>query len=295
MTLRKRRLPAGWYPVDETRSRAFLRGAAPAPPSRQACAALAPHAGWAYSGAVAALSFASLSPETDTVALIGGHLRSGAPALFFEEDGVETPFGPLMIDGALRDGLASAFAALFPQGIAGDRYPDNTVEVLLPMAAFFFPKARILPLRLPEERASFAAGSALARLGKSLNRTLAVVGSTDLTHYGENYGFTPRGTGAEALRWVREVNDKAFIEAVLAGSPPEILRCALEGRAACSAGAALCAAGFAQAVGAGRGELLAYRTSADAGENADCFVGYAAVAWGKVRSGAAENVTGDGI
>ncbi|MDR2519153.1 MAG: AmmeMemoRadiSam system protein B [Spirochaetaceae bacterium] len=286
MTLRKRCLPPGWYPQEEAQVRAFLRGAA-RDKGRSACAAVAPHAGWAYSGAIAARAFAAVDPDADTIALIGGHLPAGSPALFAEEDGLETPLGPLEIDHELRSALRQALSPpLFQRQTARDRYQDNTVEVLLPMAAYFFPRARLLPLRLPEEAASFEAGKALARLGKAFNRRLAVIGSTDLTHYGEPYGFTPQGTGSAALEWVREVNDKAFIEAVLAGSPEDMLRRAVQDRAACSAGAVLGAAGFALASGAGRGELLAYSTSADGRRRSEYFVGYAAIAW---------RPTGDGI
>jgi AmmeMemoRadiSam system protein B len=203
------------------------------------------------------------------------------PPLFAEEDGVRTPLGDLMVDGEFRD--------LLKKELDGrpDRYQDNTVEILLPMVRYFLPRSRIIWMRLPAEAASLEAGEALARTAAALNRKTVVLGSTDLTHYGDNYGFSPRGRGKKALDWVREVNDAAFIQAVLEGDAAGILLRAERDRSACSAGAVLGALGFARAAGAGEARLLAYGTSAGAGsgdEDAEegipgSFVGYGALGW----------------
>jgi AmmeMemoRadiSam system protein B len=87
------------------------------------------------------------------------------------------------------------------------------------MVKFFFPRAKLLALRLPAEEASFDAGGGIARIGAALGRKLVVLGSTDLTHYGDNYDFCPRGQGTTALEWVRTVNDRSFIAGGIAGDP----------------------------------------------------------------------------
>jgi AmmeMemoRadiSam system protein B len=246
-------------------------------------AAVAPHAGWYYSGAIAAAAFASLDSGAETVAILGGHLAASSPVLSFTEDAFAGPLGPMEIDGELRDALCSALE----QGGASwapDRYRDNTVEVLVPMARYFFPRARLLALRLPADPASYETGKLLAAAAGALGRRLVVLGSTDLTHYGRNYGFSPQGRGA--LAWVREVNDRRFIDAVLSGDPRTVLSRAEEEFSACSAGAVLGVLGFVQGKGGDYGpaaaELLAYGASADkddTGEIPDSFVGYAAVGW----------------
>jgi AmmeMemoRadiSam system protein B len=159
------------------------------------------------------------------------------------------------------------------------------VEVLLPLVHYFFPKSRVLALRLPADIHSFEAGREIAGIAQKLGRALVVLGSTDLTHYGENYGYSPKGGGEKALAWVREVNDANFIAAVKSGDPRAILDRAEEDRSACSAGAVLGALGFvhgkAPETGAVNAELLAYGTSADTnpGEVPDSFVGYGAFCW----------------
>jgi AmmeMemoRadiSam system protein B len=274
MILREPCLPAGWYPRDRKAIGDFLSPFAEKTGAEGAAAVIAPHAGWYFSGKTAAVAVSALDRDAETVAIIGGHLPGGAPFLFAEEEGVKTPLGVMEIDRELAEDLKKELSG------RDDRYQDNTVEVLLPMVHWFFPHARLLWARFPAEASAFGAGKLLAEKAKALGRRLAVAGSTDLTHYGRNYGFSPRGSGKEALEWVREVNDAAFIRAVLSGDPAEVLRRAEEDYSACSAGAVLGALGFAGPSAPPRAELLAYATSADVTEeeSPDSFVGYGAFA-----------------
>ena len=276
-------LPPGWYPRNKGGIAEFLdplvegSGASSGEettPSSGAFAAIAPHAGWYYSGACAARALTSLNSGVKTVAVIGGHLPRGMSVLMAAEDGVRTPLGTMPIDTDLREAFGKQMAA------REDRYADNTVEVLLPMVHYLFPGAELLWLRFPAEIASFEAGKLLAETAAALERPLAVLASTDLTHYGANYGFSPKGAGKPSLEWVKKVNDAAFIGAVLEGDPSSVLERAEEDSSACSAGAVLGALGFAAAHGLAKRELLRYATSADMapnGEIPDSFVGYAAI------------------
>ncbi|MDR3342020.1 MAG: AmmeMemoRadiSam system protein B [Treponema sp.] len=290
MIARKRCLPVGWYPQSAEKIARFLDTVPKNPPPQAALAAVAPHAGWFYSGSIAAAAVSVLDPRSDTVVLIGGHLPAGMPPLFAEEARVSTPLGDVEIDGEFRDILQKELEDdVFPQGIAVDRYQDNTIEVLLPMVRYFIPHARLLWLRLPAETASFEAGKRIARIGETLGRNLGVLGSTDLTHYGDNYNFSPMGSGKQALDWVRAVNDRTFIQVVKEGNPAKVLAKARQDKSSCSAGAVLGAMGFAQSRGAGNATLLAYGTSVDAGnedgEIPNSFVGYAALAWYPIAPG----------
>jgi AmmeMemoRadiSam system protein B len=272
MNLRENSLPPGWYPRNEGEIARFLsdfnpgKGGAPA--------VIAPHAGWYYSGRIAAAALSCLDSDAQTVAIIGGHLPSGMPPLFALEDAVKTPLGPMSIDSELRE--------LLIQELKGreDRYRDNTVEVLLPMVRYFFPRASLIWIRLPAEIESFEAGKTIARCAQKLKRRICVAASTDLTHYGDNYGFSPRGRGEKALKWVTEVNDARFIQAVLEAGPDTVLQRAEKEFSSCSPGAVLGALGFAEVPGKGA-RLLEYSTSAAREEECpDSFVGYAAIAFG---------------
>jgi AmmeMemoRadiSam system protein B len=278
MTIREPVLPPGWYPRSPEEITRFLEAwkttHAELSVSSSGLAAMSPHAGWYYSGAIAAAAFASLDSRADTVVILGGHLAARSPVLVATEDAYRTPLGLMEMDGPLREALCNTLDTW-----AIDRCRDNTVEVLVPMARCFFPQARLLALRLPADSSSYETGQRLAAAAKTLGRALAVAASTDLTHYGPNYGFSPQGRGPKALSFVREINDRRFIDAVLEGDPETVLLRAEEESSACSAGAVLGALGFARGAAA---KLLAYGTSADMQDDAgvpDSFVGYAAITW----------------
>jgi AmmeMemoRadiSam system protein B len=295
VNIREPSLPAGWYPRDSGGIARFLQdwqtGEGDGAP--HSIAAIAPHAGWFFSGRIAAAAVSSLDREADTVAILGGHLAASSPVLVAGEEAFRSPLGLMPADRELREALCAALerkARISPW--VPDTYRDNTVEALVPMVHFFFPHAGLLALRLPAGSSSWETGASLAGEARALGRRLVVLGSTDLTHYGVNYGFSPRGRGAEALKWVREVNDRRFIQAVLAGDGKAVLERAEGEGSACSAGAVLGAMGFAAALAGGFAggltpRLLAYGTSADAlgpasgeaeeGETPDSFVGYGAI------------------
>jgi AmmeMemoRadiSam system protein B len=279
MILREPCLPPGWYPRQREKIEEFLGSFKKAKDALAgAQAAIAPHAGWYYSGPLAALAVSSLGSEAETVVVIGGHLPRGMPVLAAREDGVKTPLGAMMIDKELREAFEKQVSTV------PDSYQDNTVEVLLPMAHYFFPESKLLWLRFPAELSSFEAGKVLAETAMNLGRRIAVLSSTDLTHYGRNYGFSPRGRGKSALEWVKKSNDAAFINAVLGGDPSMVLKRAEDDSSACSAGAVLGALGFVAQKGKSA-RLLEYSTSADVLESEDdeipdSFVGYAAISFG---------------
>ena len=275
MQIREYSLASGWFPRAPKEVSAFLR------PFKEKAhffsrAAVSPHAGWYYSGRIAALGAASLEPDAETVVVLGGHLPASSAPLFALEDAARTPFGLLPIDNEFRTVLLKLLDG------REDKFRDNTVEVLLPMVHYFFPKSSLLWLRLPSSMSSYEAGKIISRTATKLGRKINVLASTDLTHYGENYGFIPKGTGVSAMKWVREVNDANFIKAVEAGDTALVLRRAENDSSACSVGAVLGAMGFAEAEKLGGAKLLEYGTSADAqdGKIPDSFVGYAAFTFG---------------
>ncbi|MDR0389028.1 MAG: AmmeMemoRadiSam system protein B, partial [Spirochaetaceae bacterium] len=149
MILRKRGLPEGWYPDSGEETRLFLDEAAENiaenPPSRGALACMVPHAGWYFSGFLSARGIYTLDTRAETVVVLGGHLPASHPVLYAEEDGAETPLGPLEMDGAFR----AALREMLPG--QSDTRADNTVEIQLPLVKYFFPRSKLLHLRLPAE------------------------------------------------------------------------------------------------------------------------------------------------
>jgi hypothetical protein len=277
MGVRRRCLPAGWYPGAAQGVRdAVTAWAIPDAGRHTAVAGVAPHAGWEFSGALAGAVFAGLAEGLDTIVIIGGHLGPADGILCAPEEAYETPLGPAPADLELLASLKKLVR------MSDDRWADNTVEVQLPLARYFHPGAQCLALRAPPSALAGDLGRAVAAAARSLGRKAGVVGSTDLTHYGPNYAFAPAGTGAAAERWVRDVNDRRFIDALTAMDEDAARERAAAEHSACSAGGAIAAMAFARELGAVRGETLFHRTSRDV-HLSDSFVGYAAVLYRNER------------
>ncbi len=274
MRVRKRHLPIGWYPGSAGEVRAAMAGMLPkaAAGSPRCIAGVAPHAGWEFSGAIALEVFSRISPSMDTLVIIGGHLGPADGILCAFEDAFETPLGEIKADQELLDGLRSRLR------IREDAYADNTVEIQLPFVKYLFPDARVLGMRAAPSDAAIELGQVIAGLRTEGGKGIAVVGSTDLTHYGDNYGFSPVGRGMKALEWVREVNDRRFIECLTGIDAACAIQRAREEQSACSAGGAIAAMSFAKTLGCASGTLVKYATSHDVYPS-ESFVGYAGVTY----------------
>jgi AmmeMemoRadiSam system protein B len=107
------------------------------------------------------------------------------------------------------------------------------------------------------------------------------LGSTDLTHYGPGYRFTPVGVGPGTLAWSKE-NDRRIIQLALEMKAENIIPEARSHHNACGAGAIAAAVATARTLGAQKGVLLEHITSYEVrseGEIED-FVGYTGIIFG---------------
>ncbi len=278
MGIRRRCLPYGWYPDTAEACRREIEDfkaqiKAPETDMPKFHGGIVPHAGWYFSGklAVAVFYYLSHKNDADIVAIVGGHMGAG-PGLIYLDEAWETPLGDVEIDLDLARALKNE-ANLEAEG---PDTGDNTVEIQLPFVKFFFPNSSIVAFRAPLSLKSTTLGRLLVELAQTQGKTIKIFGSTDLTHYGPNYGFSPRGIGQNALDWVRNENDKGFIDLALAMDAPGVLEHAARYHSACSAGAAATVISSCQALGADRGRLLDYYTSFDIMPG-DSFVGYAGI------------------
>ena len=271
MDIRGRTLPPGWYPGSRDEIEQVVAGwqAASTAVSGTALAAIAPHAGWFYSGRLAWAAWQAAC-EADTLVILGGHRPAGSSLLVSMQDAFDTPLGLIQADEETRSLL---FAGL---ETSADKQADNTLEVHLPFAAYRYPKAKVVMARVPNDARAVDFGRHLAEVAAKSMRRFFVLGSTDLTHYGPSYGFEPGGEGAEGKAWARAADDR-IIQAFMSFNDAEALKAANRG-AACSVGAALAALSYAKARGATKSELLG-RSSSDEIMKGSSFVGYCAVAY----------------
>jgi AmmeMemoRadiSam system protein B len=284
--IRKAMFAGSWYPASapecESQIAAFLSETEYAgPPERKPVGGIVPHAGWYFSGSIACDVIHHLKGETapDVVVVFGMHLHAESPCYLMAEGAWETPFGEIPVEERLAAELSKKFEFRLE---TPDRFTqDNTVELQLPFIKYFFQDAKIVAVGVPPNKDSLKIGQTVVDLAKQMGLSIIVIGSTDLTHYGYNYGFTSRGTGKKAVDWVRTENDRRVIEAILALEPERVMAEARAGRNACCAGAAATAIEAAKNLGASQAQEIAYATSYDKSPG-DSFVGYVGI----VMSGA---------
>jgi AmmeMemoRadiSam system protein B len=241
-------------------------------------AVIVPHAGWHYSGKLAAKTISaavkSFGPQgPELIVVLGGHLPWDGPLIAYPESSWETPLGSLKHEARLNQLLPSSLSPRLWSGPSN----DNTVEVLLPFIKFFCPQAPIWALRVSPGENALSLAKLLFELSTDKDHKILIVGSTDLTHYGRAYGFAPAGGGPEGERF-RKQNDLAFIEACLKPDPVSMMTIGCEKQAACSSGAAAAAA-LAADLGGAKGILIDHYSSNDV-RSGDQSVGYAGVIYG---------------
>jgi len=274
-----------FYPADPAALRAaldgFLRDAVP-PRVDGVAALVVPHAGYVYSGQIAADAFrqAAATP-VDTVVILGANHTNGTfrRVSVYDGEGYRTPIGVARVDRDLAAALVKEGGAVFDNTLHGR---EHSVEVQVPFVQHVFPGAAIVPVVVgsadPESCRRF--GRALGAL--AAGRRVLIVASSDLSHYPE------RRVAAEV--------DRRTLEAI-AGMRADALA-GMEARAASlgERGVATCACGegpirvaieAARALGALRGTVVSYANSGDTaiGEP-ERVVGYGSVVFSRGEAGA---------
>jgi AmmeMemoRadiSam system protein B len=281
MKVRKSLFSGSWYPGNasacEKEIKSFLKEYCTETISdRPLTGGIVPHAGWYFSGSIACNVIHCLTREKspDVFVIFGMHLNSGSPAYIMTEGAWETPFGVIEIENALARELCEKFS--FQIETAERFTQDNTIELQLPFIKYFFKDAKIVPIGAPPTKDSLEMGKTVVAISKQLGLQLKVIGSTDLTHYGPNYGFMSHGRGASAVDWVRNENDRRVIDAMLTMEPEKVIKESTANQNACCGGAAATAIAAAKALGAQKAETIAYATSHDKSPG-DSFVGYVGI------------------
>ncbi|MCX6678022.1 MAG: MEMO1 family protein [Methanothrix sp.] len=225
--------------------------------------AVVPHAGYIYSGQVAAEVYSRL-PKAETYVIIGpNHHGLGSPVALSRESW-RTPLGVVEPDLVLADMLAGSI-------IDHDETAhlhEHSIEVQLPFLQKRFQGFKILPISmgLQDEQTAIEVGQELSLAVRKLNRRCIIIASSDFTHY-------------EPQETARKVDAK-LLEAILNMDVPELYsRVYRYNATACGYGPIAVTITAAAALGAKAGKLLAYATSGDVSGDYSQVVGYAAIAF----------------
>lgn len=141
-----------------------------------------PHAGYVYSGAVAAAVLARVEVPPRVVLLGPNHTGLGFGAAIDPHDAWDTPAGRVAVDRDFIELLLGAAPSLELDAAAHAR--EHSLEVLLPLIQHRRPDFKIVPVCLGEPRLGLCeeVGRALAILSPDPAATL-IVASSDMNHY----------------------------------------------------------------------------------------------------------------
>ena len=148
---------------------------------------VAPHAGYVYSGHVAAHAYARLASagSPDVVFILGpNHHGIGAPIALDENDAWVTPLGEVEVDLEVAKELASR-EELIRFDFTAHMY-EHSIEVQVPFLQFVFGRAfKIVPISMLRQdyRAASRVGRALASVIREHGLKAYVVASSDMSHY----------------------------------------------------------------------------------------------------------------
>ncbi|NQT55052.1 MAG: AmmeMemoRadiSam system protein B [Desulfobacteraceae bacterium] len=281
MGMRRADFAGSWYPGSESDCRVtieeFSDASIPCPDDIESVVGgIVPHAGWYFSGQIACnvIKCLNIKEDPDTCMIFGRHMHPGSDNIIMKEGQWATPIGALEIDTGLAARLTDEF--IFTVETDSRYEQDNTIELQLPFIKYFFPQIKIVPISLPPKETSLEIAKRAAEISKSMGRRTIVLGSTDLTHYGYNYGYTPKGVGEDAVEWVKNVNDKRVVDLILEMDAKGVIQESLKNHNACCPGAAGAAIEAAKTLGAKKGEKIIYSTSYDIRPNSS-FVGYVGI------------------
>jgi len=262
----------------------LLAGAKPPELPEPPAALVVPHAGYMYSGGVAAHAYALLrGRKYERVVVISpSHVDAFGFAAIYDGDAYATPLGRIPVDKAFAAKLAHAGSGLQLSSrgheTRGER-GEHALEVQLPFLQRLLGEFRLVPVVMGDQRyeACRALGTALAKTIQGSD-TL-IVASSDLSHF-HRY--------EDAVRLDRRVL-KAIEEWDYFTMARNFEQNIWE---ACGGGPIVAAMIAAERLGARRAQVLKYANSGDVTGDRSQVVGYAAVAFVKAAKAAAD---GDGL
>jgi len=233
--------------------------------------AIAPHAGYQYSGPVAGYTFRAISDNAasggkpDAVVILGfGHRASFQGVAVMDAVALETPLGPAKLDRALVAALTSASPLIRPMNTphAGEHSAEN----LVPFVQRALPGVPIVVGIMGDHGEATVDALAKAITAAAAGRRLLVVASTDLLH-DPDYDLV-RETDQHTLKIIASLDTAAL---AARWSPAK--------QVCCGVGPLLTVMRVSSAMGCREGKVLHYRNSGDdhPESRGEWVVGYGAV------------------
>jgi hypothetical protein len=257
-----------FYPGDAETLRADLErltGGRRPPPAPRGLALMVPHAGYIYSGPVAAATYLSVALVPRVIVLGPNHTGRGEPVALMHRGAWRTPLGEAALDDGLAEGVLSRCAAATIDEVAHRK--EHSLEVQIPFLQHLVGDLRFLPICIGTMQLALLLelGRAIAGAVREANQDVLLVLSSDMSHY------LPAA--------VAKGKDEKALAPILALDAEWLHRVVVDGRMTmCGAAPVVAGLEAARCLGAGESRLVAYDHSGTRSGDHDSVVGYAGVA-----------------
>ena len=237
---------------------------------REVIGLICPHAGYMFSGPVAAHAYyrLALDGKPDVVVIFGpNHTGYGSGLAVMNEGVWRTPLGDVEIDGEMANQIVYESRTVDIDDSAHSY--EHSIEVQLPFLQYLYGSGfKIVPICFLMQDLSSAreVGQAVAKV--LLDKKAVIIASSDMTHYEPQESAERKDKKAlEAIEAMDEAHFQSIIET--------------NNITACGHGPIAALITAAKILGGREAKLLCYKTSGDVTGDYSSVVGYAAVCFMK--------------
>lgn len=232
-------------------------------------AAIVPHAGYEYSGAVSAWIYSRVE-KTNYIILGPNHQGVGSDFAIMKDGMWKTPLGEIIIDRGAAEKILDK-CKLIEYDILAHQY-EHSIEVQLPFLQYKFGSDfKFIPISIKNEfpddnflEQCRIVGKSLAEVIKSLKEKWVVIASSDFSHYIPHE--LASDTDNYLIASILELDEKEFFDKI-----------SEKNASVCGFGPIAIAIATAKKLGTKKSELLKYATSGDVTGEMSSVVGYASI------------------
>jgi MEMO1 family protein len=282
--IRESAIAGSWYPDHpetlKKQIKTHLDQVHPAPLGGTLVGLIAPHAGYLYSGGIAAHAYKSLlqQPFERVLILAPSHRAYFEGASVYRLGGYRTPLGIVPLDHEIIDSLCGE-GSLFHY-VARAEVQEHSLEIQLPFLQAVLPQFRLTPILMGDQSFESCRKLADAIVRACQAKRVLIIASTDLSH------FHPYQEAKQL--------DQVVIDRVSAFDPTGLAKALAEGTCeACGGGPMMTLMLAAQELGANKARILQYANSGDVTGDTNGVVGYLAAAFldnpGKAKKHSSSN------
>ncbi|BAM69293.1 MEMO1 family protein [Methanothermobacter sp. KEPCO-1] len=228
---------------------------------------IAPHAGYMYSGPVAAHAYHEMVsdgiPETFVI-ICPNHTGMGSGVSLMQRGAWETPLGVVDIDSELAEVIVRESGIIDIDGTA--HLGEHSCEVHVPFIQYFTDRFRIVPITMwmQDQETATDVGHAVAAAIERTERDAVVIASTDFTHYSP--ADVAGSIDSRIIERITEMDDTGMY-----GVITEL------NATMCGYGPVAASITASRMLGASECRLLKYATSGDITGDQSSVVGYASL------------------